>query len=182
MKQTLIALVEDKPGVLNRVASLFRRRNFNIESLAVGHSEQPGVSRMTIVTDEEEHLRRNVVRANLLKLINVIDVQDVTDTPCVVRETALVKVQADATQRGQVLDVTEMYRARIADVGTETLIIEVTGEYDKIESMIEVLKPFGVLEIMRTGQIAMTRGAVLPRSNGQPAMVVSNGKQEPARG
>lgn len=179
MKQTLIALVEDKPGVLNRVASLFRRRNFNIESLAVGHSEQPGVSRMTIVTDEEEHLRRNVVRANLLKLINVIDVQDVTDAPCVVRETALIKVKADATQRGQVLDVTEMYRARIADVGTETLIVEVTGEYDKIESMIEVLKSFGVLEIMRTGKIAMTRGTVQPRPNGQPAAVASNGKQEP---
>ncbi|HXV41442.1 MAG TPA: acetolactate synthase small subunit, partial [Anaerolineae bacterium] len=109
MKQTLVALVEDKPGVLNRVASLFRRRNFNIESLAVGHSETPGVSRMTIVTDEYENIRRNVIRANLLKLINVIDVQDVTDQPCVIRETALVKVQADATLRGQVMDVAEMY-------------------------------------------------------------------------
>lgn len=163
MKQTLIALVEDKPGVLNRVASLFRRRNFNIESLAVGHSETPGVSRMTIVTDEEEMLRRNVVRANLLKLINVIDVQDVTDAPCVVRETALIKLSADATTRGQVMDVAEMYRARIVDVATETLIVEVTGELDKIESLIEVLQPFGVQEIMRTGKIAMTRGVVKPR-------------------
>lgn len=165
MKQTLIARVEDKPGVLNRVASLFRRRNFNIESLAVGHSEVPGISRMTIVTDEEEFLRRNVIRTNLLKLINVVEVQDVTDTPCVVRETALVKINADAASRGQVMDVAEMYRARITDVATDTLIVEVTGESDKIDSMIEVLHPFGILEIMRTGKIAMTRGVVKPRAD-----------------
>ena len=174
MKQTLIALVEDKPGVLNRVASLFRRRNFNIESLAVGHSETPGVSRMTIVTDEEESLRRNVVRTNLLKMINVIDVQDVTDAPSVMRETALIKVRADAATRGQVMDVAEMYRARIADVATETLIVEVTGEGDKIDSMLEVLDPFGIVEIMRSGKIAMTRGTVEPRSSA--AAVSTNGQ------
>jgi len=174
MKQTLIALVEDKPGVLNRVASLFRRRNFNIESLAVGHSETPGVSRMTIVTDEEEYLRRNVVRTNLLKMINVIDVQDVTDAPCVARETALIKVTADAATRGQVMNVAEMYRAHICDVATETLIVEVTGEGDKIDSMLEVLNPFGIVEIMRSGKIAMTRGAVEPRSS--TVAVSANGK------
>jgi acetolactate synthase-1/3 small subunit len=173
MKQTLIAKVEDKPGVLNRVASLFRRRNFNIESLAVGHSETPGVSRMTIVTDEEELLRRNVIRTNLLKLINVIEVEDVTDTPCVVRETALIKVMAGASQRGQVMDVAEMYRARIVDVATETLIVEVTGEPEKIESIIGVLDPFGILEIMRTGKIAMTRGVVLSRNG---SSTTNNGK------
>lgn len=175
MKQTLIALVEDKPGVLNRVASLFRRRNYNIESLAVGHSETPGVSRMTIVTDEEEHLRRNVIRANLYKMINVIDVHDVTDIPCVIRETALIKVQADATQRGQIMDVTEMYRARIVDVGTETLIVEVTGESEKVDSLLDVLEPFGILEIMRTGKVAMARGVVNPR-NGVVKNASSNGK------
>jgi acetolactate synthase-1/3 small subunit len=175
VKQTLIAQVEDKPGVLNRVASLFRRRNFNIASLAVGHSEISGVSRMTIVTDEEEFLRRNVIRTNLLKLINVIDVQDVTDTPCVIRETALVKIKADSAQRGQVMDVAEMYRARIVDVATETLIVEVTGESSKIESLIGVLEPFGILEIMRTGKIAMTRGVVLPRTDVATA-VTNNGK------
>jgi len=164
MKQTLIAKVEDKPGVLNRVASLFRRRNFNIESLAVGHSETPGISRMTIVTDEKETLRRNVIKANLLKLINVIEVEDVTDTPAVIRETALVKVNANASQRGQVMDVAEMYRARIVDVATNTLIVEVTGESSKIEAMIAVLEPFGILEIMRTGKIAMTRGQIVPRN------------------
>lgn len=175
MKQTLVALVEDKPGVLNRVASLFRRRNFNIESLTVGHSEMPGVSRMTIVTDEYENIRRNVIRANLLKLINVIDVQDVTDQPCVIRETALIKVKADATIRGQVMDVAEMYRARIVDVATETLIVEVTGEPGKLESLVEVLEPFGVLEIMSSGKIAMTRGVVKPRPDLAPA-TKANGK------
>jgi acetolactate synthase-1/3 small subunit len=176
MKQTLIAQVEDKPGVLNRVASLFRRRNFNIESLTVGHSEIPGVSRMTIVTDEEELLRRNVIRLNLLKLINVVDVQDVTDTPSVIRETALIKIAANASQRGQVMDVAEMYRARIVDVATETLIVEVTGESSKIEALTSVLKPFGILEICRTGRIAMTRGAVVPR-NGATTIISANGKK-----
>jgi acetolactate synthase-1/3 small subunit len=157
------------------VASLFRRRNFNIESLVVGHSEQPGISRMTIVTDEEELLRRNVIRTNLLKLINVIEVQDVTDIPCVVRETALIKVKADATQRGEVMNVAEMYRARIVDVANESLIVEVTGESDKIESIINVLSPLGIIEVMRTGKIAMTRGVVTPR-NGH-VMLSDNGKQ-----
>jgi acetolactate synthase-1/3 small subunit len=106
-----------------------------------------------------------VIRTNLLKLINVVEVKDVTDTPCVVRETALVKVKADAASRGQVMDVAEMYRARITDVATDTLIVEVTGESDKIDSMIEVLDPFGILEIMRTGKIAMTRGVVKPRAD-----------------
>ena len=176
MKQTLVAQVEDKPGVLNRVASLFRRRNFNIESLAVGHSEKPGVSRMTIVTDEEEYLRRNVIRTNLLKLINGIEVEDVTDKPCVVRETALIKVNAGSTERGQVMDVAEMYRARIVDVATNTLIVEVTGESEKIEAMIGVLDPFGIIEIMRTGKIAMTRGQVVPRNGSDPSSA-SNGNK-----
>jgi acetolactate synthase-1/3 small subunit len=163
MKQTLIALVEDKPGVLNRIANLFRRRNFNIESLSVGHSEMLGVSRMTIVTDEEEHLRRNVVKQNLLKLINVIDVDDVTDKPCVIRETALAKVKADATQRAEIMNIAEIYRARIVDVANDSLIVEITGDSDKVNSMVDLLKPFGLIELGRTGALAMTRGAVTPR-------------------
>ena len=164
MKQTLVALVEDKPGVLNRVASLFRRRNFNIESLTVGHSEAPGVSRMTIVTDEEELLRRNVIRQNLLKLINVIEVDDVTDTPCVIRETALIKVKANAGNRAEIMNIADIYRARIVDVATESMIVEVTGDSDKVDSMADLLKPFGILEMARTGKLAMTRGAVTPRN------------------
>lgn len=163
MKQTLIALVEDKPGVLNRIASLFRRRNFNIQSLSVGHSEMPGVSRMTIVTDEYENLRRNVVKQNLTKLINVIDVEDVTETPCVVRETALIKVNANANTRAEIMNITEIYRARIVDVATESIIVEITGDLDKVDSMADLLKPFGILEMARTGTLAMARGAVTPR-------------------
>ncbi len=175
MKQTLIAIVEDKPGVLNRVASLFRRRNFNIESLAVGHSETPSISRMTIVTDEEELLRRNIVRSNLVKLVNVLHVDDVTDTPCIIRETALIKVGADATRRREVMDLAEMYRARIADVANDTMIVEVTGESDKIDTLLELLKPIGIVELMRTGKIAMTRGRVTPRPQMQE-YALANGK------
>ncbi len=162
MKQILVALVEDKPGVLNRIASLFRRRNFNIESLVVGHSEVPGASRLTIVTDEEEHLRRNIIRQNLQKMINVIDVVDVTDKPCVIREHALIKVKADSATRGEVRNLADMYRARIVDVGKRSLIIEVTGEPDKVDSIIEVLEQFGIIEIMRAGKVALTRGADKP--------------------
>jgi len=176
MKQTLIALVEDKPGVLNRVASLFRRRNFNIESLAVGHSETPGISRMTIVTDEEESLRRNVVRQNLLKLINVIEVDDVTDQPVVLRETALIKVRADATKRAEIMNIADIYRARIVDVATESLIVEITGDADKIDSMADLLKPFGIIEMARTGALAMTRGTVTPRDPASYAKYAANGK------
>ncbi|MFQ5575609.1 MAG: acetolactate synthase small subunit [Anaerolineae bacterium] len=164
MKQTLVALVEDKPGVLNRVASLFRRRNFNIESLSVGHSEAPGVSRMTIVTDEEELLRRNVIKQNLHKMINVIAVDDVTDTPCVIRETALIKVTANAANRAEIMNIADIYRARIVDVATESMIVEITGDADKVESMADLLRPFGVLEMARTGSLAMTRGIVTPRN------------------
>lgn len=165
MKQILVALVEDKPGVLNRIASLFRRRNFNIESLAVGHSEILGASRLTIVTDEEEHLRRNIIRQNLLKMVNVIDVVDVTDKPCVIREHALIKVKADGATRGEVRNLADMYRGRIVDVGKRSLIVEVTGEPDKIDSIIEVLEQFGIIEIMRAGKVALTRGADKPTNS-----------------
>lgn len=158
MKQVLIALVEDKPGVLNRISSLFRRRNFNIESLAVGHSEIPGASRLTIVTDEEELLRRNIIKENLRKLINVIDVEDITDSPSVIREHALIKVRVDSGTRSEVSNLVEIYRARIIDVSTKSLVIEVAGEPQKVDSMIEVLAPFGVLEIARAGKVALTRG------------------------
>ncbi|UCH09085.1 MAG: acetolactate synthase small subunit [Fidelibacterota bacterium] len=166
MKQVLIVLVEDKPGVLNRIANLFRRRNFNIESIVAGHSEVPGTTRLTIVTDEEERLRRNIIRQDLLKLINVIEVVDVTEQPCIIREYALIKIKSDGATRGEVGALVDMYRGRIVDVGTRSLVIEVTGEPSKLDSIIDVLSTYGIIEIMRAGKVAITRGAENPADNG----------------
>ncbi len=158
MQHTLVAYVEDKPGVLNRVASLFRRRGFNIESLTVGHTEQSGVSRMTIVVDtDDQGVHR--VETNLYKLINVLSVEDVTDTPAVTRDLALIKVAANADTRAQVMQLVDVFRARIVDVANDSLVVEITGTEDKIEGLVQVLRPMGIIEMVRTGIVAMTRGS-----------------------
>jgi acetolactate synthase-1/3 small subunit len=157
MDRTLVAWVEDKPGVLNRVASLFRRRAFNIESLTVGHTQEPGVSRMTIVVDGERTDTEKVVQ-NLYKLVNVIKVEDVTEEPAVMRDLALIKVGSSNGTRSEVMQIVETFRARVVDVGLETLTVEVTGTEEKINGLVEVLRPFGVAEMVRTGRVAMTRG------------------------
>lgn len=174
MQHTLIALVENKPGVLNRVASLFRRRNFNIESLNVGQTENPNISRMTIVIDNEAAEARKV-EANLYKLVNVIDVQDVTYQPTVARDLALIKVKASPEERTEVSNLASIFRAKIVDVAAESVIVEITGAEDKIESLLELLKPLGVMEMVRTGQVAMMRGNALgvrhtPGANGHNRM------------
>jgi acetolactate synthase-1/3 small subunit len=156
-RRTFVVLVEDKPGVLNRVASLFRRRAFNIESLSVGHSEIPGVSRMTIVMQADDVTARRVT-ANLYKLVNVVRVDDVTDDPSVMRDLALIKVRADSTVRAEILQLCDVFRARAVDVTPEALIVEITGTEDKIEGLLDLLRPFGILEMARTGRIAMVRG------------------------
>jgi len=160
MQHTLIALVEDKPGVLNRVASLFRRRNFNIASLNVGRTEKPDVSRMTIVIDDKSSspIDAQRVEANLYKLVNIIDVQDVTNQSAVFRDLALIKVKASPSQRGEVADLASIFRAKIVDVAPDSVIVEITGTEDKIESLLELLRPLGILEMVRTGQVAMMRG------------------------
>jgi acetolactate synthase-1/3 small subunit len=157
MQHTLIALVENKPGVLNRVASLFRRRNFNIESLNVGQTENPAISRMTIVMDSEA-LDARKAEANLYKLVNVIDVQDATNQPAVMRDLALIKVKAGPEQRSEVSNLAAIFRAKIVDVCPDTVIVEITGTEDKIEGLLELLRPIGILEMVRTGQVAMMRG------------------------
>lgn len=159
MQYTFVTLVENKPGVLNRVASLFRRRNFNIESLAVGRTDDPDVSRMTIVIDCADEWDAHKIETNLYKLVNVIDVQDVTHQPAVFRDLALIKVKSSPEQRSEVNNLAQIFRARIVDVAADSVIVEVTGTEEKIEGMIELLRPFGILEMVRTGQIAMTRGA-----------------------
>ena len=159
MQYTFIALVENKPGVLNRVASLFRRRNFNIESLAVGKTENPEVSRMTVVVGcPNGEVDAHKLEANLYKLVNVIDVQDVTHQPSVTRDLALIKVKVKPERRGEVNGLADIFRARIVDVAADSVIIEITGTEDKIEGMIELLRPIGIVEMVRTGQVAMTRG------------------------
>lgn len=158
MQSTLVALVEDKPGVLTRVASLFRRRDYNIESLTVGHTENPGVSRMTIVVDSS---RTNVekVAQNLYKLVNVIQVEDVTEQPNVLRDLALIKVQADGGgRRSEIMQLVDTFRARVVDVALDSLMVEVTGTEDKIDGLVDVLRPYGIVEMVRTGRVAMARG------------------------
>lgn len=156
-KHTLIAYVEDVPGVLSRIASLFRRRNFNIDSLTVGRTEQPGVSRLTVVVEATEAGAR-IVEANLYKLVNVLRVDDLTHKPALMRELGLVKVTVTAATRSQVLELTEVFRARVVDVDEESLVIEVTGTPEKIGKFEMVMRPYGIIEIVRTGSVAMARG------------------------
>jgi acetolactate synthase-1/3 small subunit len=158
MRQTLIATVENKPGVLNRVASLFRRRNFNIDSLHAGRTENPEVSRMTIVVDRQ-HTEASMVEANLYKLVNVIDVQDVTNQPAVLRELALIKVNASPEKRSEIISLANVFKAKVVDVGEKTLILQITTYEERIDSLIELLRPHGIIELVRTGHVAMMRGA-----------------------
>jgi acetolactate synthase-1/3 small subunit len=158
MKHTIVALVEDKPGVLTRVASLFRRRGFNISSLAVGRSEQPHLSRMTFVVEGDEDVVEQVTK-QLNKLIDVIKVSDISRDDIVARELALIKVRATQTTRSEIIQLVDIFKANIIDVAPQSLIIEVTGEEDKIDALYNLLRPFGIKELMRTGRVAMIRGA-----------------------
>ncbi|WP_428263909.1 acetolactate synthase small subunit [Haliangium sp.] len=154
---TFVAYVENVPGVLNRVTALFRRRAYNIDSLSVGRTETPGVSRMTIVLDADPGTAR-LLEANLYKLVNVLRVEDVSAEPTVMRDLALIKVRADADTRPKILQICEVFKARVVDMALEALIVEIASTEDKLQGLIEVLRPFGIIEMVRTGSIAMTRG------------------------
>jgi acetolactate synthase I/III small subunit len=154
---TFAIYVDNKPGVLNRVSSLFRRRAFNIESLTVGHTETPGVSRMTVVVDTDDYGARRL-EAHLYKLVPVQRVDNITIAPSIARDLALIKVAATGDARTQVMQLVDVYRARIVDVSPESLVIETTGTEDKIDSLLEVLRPYGVVEMVRTGRVSMVRG------------------------
>ncbi len=158
MQHTLIALVEDKPGVLNRVASLFRRRAFNIESLTVGHTDQPGISRMTIVIDSDQ-VSTERVTSYLYKLVNVIQVEDLTARPTVNRDLAMIKVSVTPTNRTEIIQLVDVFRARIVDVSNDSMIVEITGDEEKIDGFVEVLRPYGIIEMVRTGMVSMLRGS-----------------------
>jgi len=155
---TLVSLVQDEPGVLTRVAGLFRRRGFNIESLSVGHCEQPGLSRMTIVVRGDD-AEVDQVTKQLDKLINVVNVTDITRRDVVARELALIKVAAHPDDRSEIMQIVDIYRAKIVDVSVDSLIVEVTGGEDKIDSLLRLLLPFGITEMARTGRTALTRGS-----------------------
>jgi len=157
MRETIIALMEDKPGALSHVVTLFRRRNYNIESLAVGHSEVPGVSRMTVVAEGDKRALAQIVK-HLNKLVNVIEVSDVTGEPSVIRELALIKVGAAGSERYKIVQLADIFRAKVVDVSNGSLTVEITGTEDKIDSLIELLRPFGIKEMVRTGRVVMLRG------------------------
>jgi acetolactate synthase-1/3 small subunit len=159
VKHTLVAKVLDQPGVLNRVASLFRRRAFNIDSLTVGHTETPEVSRMTIVVDTAR-VPASLVAASLRKLIPVAEVVDVTHLPTVDRDLALIRVRTTPQQRGELASLCDIFRARIVDVGAESVIVEITGDEQKVDGLVELLRPRGILEMVRTGKVAMVRGTL----------------------
>ena len=158
-EHTLVALVEDKPGVLERVSSMFRRRAFNISSLAVGHSEQANLSRMTFVVEGDDDTVEQVTK-QLYKLIDVVRVSDLSKEEIISREMALVKVRTTVQNRSEVIQIVDIFRANIVDVAADSLIIEVTGDEDKIDSLMELLKPYGLREVMRTGRVAMPRGSL----------------------
>lgn len=157
MHHTLVALVEDKPGVLNRVANLFRRRAFNIESLTVGRTAEPGVSRMTVVIDSDQ-VSADRVTAYLYKLVNVLQVEDLGGVPSVARDLALVKVAVAGHDRGNLLRVVDETRAHIVDTGEQTMTLEITGEPPHVDAVIARLASLGIIEMVRTGQVAMRRG------------------------
>jgi acetolactate synthase-1/3 small subunit len=158
VKETLIALMQDKPGVFDRVASLFRRRNFNIESITVGHSETPGISRMTLVVDCDNEVQREQVVKQFLKLIEVTKVIDeVTADRAVYRELALIKVAATIESRSGIIQLVGIFGAEVLDVSMMAMTIEVTGTEDKIDSFVNLLRPFGIKELARTGRVAMLR-------------------------
>lgn len=154
---TFVVQVENVPGVLTRVASLVRRRGFNIESLTVGPTENHAVSRMTLVVDTDD-LGARRVEANLYKLLNVLRVDNITSQPVVTRELALIKVTTTAETRSHVLQLAQVFRARVVDVSPASVMIETTGAVEKIDKLVEVLQPYGLVELARTGRIAMVRG------------------------
>jgi acetolactate synthase-1/3 small subunit len=158
MLNIFVVYVENKPGALTRVAALFRRRGFNIDSLTVGRTEKSETSRMTITIEGDEDQARRI-EANLYKLVNVLLVENITHEQTIMRDLALIKVEATSDTRSRILELVNVFRARVVDLTSESLTVEMTGTEDKIDGLLEVLRPFGVLEMVRTGIVAIRRGA-----------------------
>ncbi|MDV2992308.1 MAG: putative acetolactate synthase small subunit [Chroococcidiopsis sp. SAG 2025] len=156
MKHTLSVLVEDEAGVLTRIAGLFARRGFNIESLAVGQAEQNGISRITMVVPGDDRVIEQLTK-QLYKLVHVLKVQDITEVPCVERELMLIKVNATSSNRSEVIEIAQIFRARVVDVAEDSLTLEVVGDPGKIVALVQLLQKFGLREVARTGKIALVR-------------------------
>lgn len=156
MKHTLSVLVEDEAGVLTRIAGLFARRGFNIESLAVGQAEQNGVSRITMVVPGDDRAIEQLTK-QLYKLVHVLKVQDITEVPCVERELMLLKVNATSSNRSEVIEIAQIFRARVVDVAEDSLTLEVVGDPGKMVAIVQLLQKFGLREVARTGKIALVR-------------------------
>lgn len=166
MRHTVAILVQNSPGVLTRVAGLFARRGYNIDSLAVGVTQDPRISRMTIVVEGSDHTLEQVTK-QLNKLINVIKVSDITSDPHIGRELCLVKVHAEPSQRSAILQVVDIFRAKIVDVARRSLVVEITGDEPKIEALLDLLREFGIMEIVRTGTVAIVRGQKTVKTKGE---------------
>jgi acetolactate synthase-1/3 small subunit len=175
-QSTLVVLVEDQPGVLTRVVSMMRRRSFNIDSITVGHSEQPGISRITMIVSAP-HDQVEQVSKQLYKVIEVLKVTDVTDVPTVSRELALIKVAAKPQHRSEIMQIAEIYEARIVDATPTSLLVEATGAETKIDALIAMLRGYGIREMVRSGQLAMVRGVPAPSSNAA-APTAANGRED----
>ncbi|MCH7836793.1 MAG: acetolactate synthase small subunit [Chloroflexi bacterium] len=165
-KHTIIALVEDRPGVLNRIASKWRQRGFNIESLAVGHSETAGLSRMTFVVDANTDAEQIVKQVD--KLVDVVDIRDISAEEIVSRELAMIKVRVDAGNRSHIIEIADLFRASIVDVSPDSVILEVTGDEAKVDAMFELLSDYTVIELVRTGRVAMLRGSAVSHPQEEP--------------
>ncbi|ANE48800.1 acetolactate synthase [Paenibacillus swuensis] len=158
-KHTIAVIVNDQPGVLQRVSGLFGRRGFNIESITVGQSEEKGLSRMVIVTTSDDKMLDQMSK-QLYKLIDVIKVDDISSNPMVARELALIKVTALPERRPEIMGIVDTFRAAVVDIGTESMMVQAVGDTDKIDAMIELMQPYGIVELSRTGVTAMVRGNI----------------------
>jgi len=167
MAHVLVVYTDDEPGVLTRVASLIRRRGFNIHSLTVGPTERTGLSRMTIVVDAEAPMVRQAVE-HLRKLVNVLEVQQLGERPMVVRDLVLVRVATAPEVRSEVLQLAQVFRAAVVDLAEDSLVIECTGSLAKIDALVDSMRPFGILELGRTGAVAMARGTRTPAATRAP--------------
>ncbi|MEZ4712580.1 MAG: acetolactate synthase small subunit [Caldilineaceae bacterium] len=157
MKYTLVAWMRDRPGVLNRVSGMLRRRNFNIDSLQVGHSETPGISRMTFVVDGDERMVDQVIK-QLRKVVDVTRIEDMTEKKIVAREMALIRVRATGETRSEIVQITDIYRGEIVDVAPESMVVQIVASEEKVDALIDLLADFHIIEMVRTGKVALVRG------------------------